>query len=1009
MAVRKTYRINLRNYGSPPAVMVSQYDEGYAIAFEIFDGPLPVLASSLSDYTFKLIGRQPGNPPFLAYEFEGTLAATLNAVVSFEIDTTMTGRAGKGTAELVILDEENDVKFASVNFGVYTEPAAVPDGSIDADVQRAMEIAEEVQEIVDTAAAEVKGEAESWAVGQRDGQDVPSTDPAYENNAKYYAEQAAQIAEDISDVTDQVDQNTADITQINSNISELKEDFINKEANVFGLDVIEYTKGYYIDTSTNPVDPTPVASSSWNYAIFECAPLTHVSLIGYGSNVARLWCFVDAEYNVLEVAGPTANTGGDGKMKTYLAPAGTKYCIVNSSNTYTLKYIVKGNLAKTNEIMHLAPSQQLKSYVALEDLEIGYYYVDSADKATFTWSPSSFGFTIIIMDRIMYSGTNRKWAFLLDTNGDIYTNISGANGYAGWNKIFYNSWITAKYTLNDFWTAIINSNGVTVPSTVSIAMKDYVDDSIIGIQVVNSTIKVAVNRYTLTGEHVNKVYWLLSDNSLQDKKYHYVFDHANYKYKLYVLDKNETNITKDRERLVNGILLYADSTLLTENTIYDAGQRSANNDYALDYLSARVRLLQEADYSLKFGNANVWMPLRSYAGDDQIVHPKVLYFPNMLFGHYYWMAYTPYPNANAYYENPCIAYSDDGYRFTNIAGNPIDEPTTDRTVSYFSDTHLVYRADTGKLECWYRLANDSTKSETIYRMFSTDGVTWTDKEELKSVVSPLDSSDAALLSPAVIYEDDKYKIWTVNYNENKIEYWETETGDDWTKVRDIVLTYSAFDETHRIWHIDVEKIDGVYVLVAMTRQTGTRHWPLYLSTSEDNVSWKTPWVVIKYSDVDKWDSRIYRSCIVKVNGVYRIYYSAYDTSDRYHTAISESSDLHHFVGRDVIMGATADFRVGVAIPDVGTKTDEAETVSGTAPIITAKANMRYVCGTVASLSFTPCEKGICNVRFTSGDTPTVLTLPQTVKMPEWWIGTEANKVYEISVADGIYGAVMLWD
>ena len=217
MAVKKTYRINLRNYGSPPAVMVSQYDEGYAIAFEIFDGPLPVLASSLSGYTFKLKGRQPGNPPFLAYEFEGTLATALNAVVSFEIDTTMTGRAGKGTAELVILDEENDVKFASVNFAVYTEPAAVPDGSIDADVQRAMEIAEEVQEIVDTAAAEVKGEAEAWAVGQRDGVDVPSTDPAYENNAKFYAEQAAQIAEDISGVTEQVATNTSDI-------SDLKED-----------------------------------------------------------------------------------------------------------------------------------------------------------------------------------------------------------------------------------------------------------------------------------------------------------------------------------------------------------------------------------------------------------------------------------------------------------------------------------------------------------------------------------------------------------------------------------------------------------------------------------------------------------------------------------------------------------------------------------------------------------------------------------------------------------------
>ena len=33
--------------------------------------------------------------------------------------------------------------------------------------------------------------AEAWAVGQRGGVDVPSTDPAYHNNAKYYAQMAS--------------------------------------------------------------------------------------------------------------------------------------------------------------------------------------------------------------------------------------------------------------------------------------------------------------------------------------------------------------------------------------------------------------------------------------------------------------------------------------------------------------------------------------------------------------------------------------------------------------------------------------------------------------------------------------------------------------------------------------------------------------------------------------------------------------------------------------------------
>lgn len=43
------------------------------------------------------------------------------------------------------------------------------------------------------SAADSAEDAEAWAVGQRNGTDVPSTDPAYNNNAKYWAEQAADI------------------------------------------------------------------------------------------------------------------------------------------------------------------------------------------------------------------------------------------------------------------------------------------------------------------------------------------------------------------------------------------------------------------------------------------------------------------------------------------------------------------------------------------------------------------------------------------------------------------------------------------------------------------------------------------------------------------------------------------------------------------------------------------------------------------------------------------------
>lgn len=45
-----------------------------------------------------------------------------------------------------------------------------------------------------TAAMQDADDAEAWAVGKRNGTDVPSTDPAYHNNAKYYRDQAQAAA-----------------------------------------------------------------------------------------------------------------------------------------------------------------------------------------------------------------------------------------------------------------------------------------------------------------------------------------------------------------------------------------------------------------------------------------------------------------------------------------------------------------------------------------------------------------------------------------------------------------------------------------------------------------------------------------------------------------------------------------------------------------------------------------------------------------------------------------------
>lgn len=87
-----------------------------------------------------------------------------------------------------------------------------------------------------------------------------------------------------------------------------------------------------------------------------------------------------------------------------------------------------------------------------------------------------------------------------------------------------------------------------------------------------------------------------------------------------------------------------------------------------------------------------------------------------------------------------------------------------------------------------------------------------------------------------------------------------------------------------------------------------------------------------------------------------------------------------------------------------------ETVSGTTPTIAAKAGVQYICGEVSTIDFTPSATGVCDVVFTSGSTPAVLTVPNAVKFPSWFDPTslDANTTYEINVLNGVYGAVMAW-
>lgn len=301
-------------------------------------------------------------------------------------------------------------------------------------------------------------------------------------------------------------------------------------------------------------------------------------------------------------------------------------------------------------------------------------------------------------------------------------------------------------------------------------------------------------------------------------------------------------------------------------------------------------VIMRENYSVRYANSVKSIGLKSYVGDNQNVHPKVLYFKDKVFGHHYWMAYTPYPFSNDFYENPCLAYSDDGYVWHNITANPIANTPNG---GYNSDTHLVYRDDLRILECWYREVVRG-ESEIIYRRITSDGFQWSDAEKVFQI--PNAERTDMLLSPSIIYKDGMYHIWVVEQTTDRgliVKYYQSNSGYNWNYIRDINISFNYNTKDYTPWHIDVIWHDEQYYLLANC-QNG-EHWVLFLSESSDNVSYNNSDVVI-LPRKGSWDEQLYRATIVPVADSLRIYYSARTFDGVWGIGISESHEENKFVG-----------------------------------------------------------------------------------------------------------------
>ena len=203
-------------------------------------------------------------------------------------------------------------------------------------------------------------DSEAWAVGQRAGVDVPSTDETYHNNAKYYADQGATLQQEVTDLKSDIN----DDENVLSKLSVIKHR-------------IEYTSGGYIAVGYEAgtvIGLTPIVDSNYEYAIVNCSQGDKFEISAKGMAGTRAWTFLDGENKLISKAvSGIVNTA-------IIAPANAVKLILNNkkSDYSSESYTVKGSDGFKRAEKEL---EELITYdVADLNPQNGYYDYDSNSK-----------------------------------------------------------------------------------------------------------------------------------------------------------------------------------------------------------------------------------------------------------------------------------------------------------------------------------------------------------------------------------------------------------------------------------------------------------------------------------------------------------------------------------------------------------------------------------------------------------------------------------------------------
>ena len=189
----QSINLNLIPDGIKPIAKVSQFDVGRIITFSLFENGEPYTPPN---GTAVEVRGQKNDKKIFVYDESTGYVSRSGSVITLSTSQQMTAAAGEALCQFK-LTHNTDV-IATLNFwlDIQTDPAAngdISESEIPGIVAEATEQMHRAEAAATAAAADAL-DAEAFGAGTRGGDPVGPSDPAYQNNAPYYNTQAGTSA-----------------------------------------------------------------------------------------------------------------------------------------------------------------------------------------------------------------------------------------------------------------------------------------------------------------------------------------------------------------------------------------------------------------------------------------------------------------------------------------------------------------------------------------------------------------------------------------------------------------------------------------------------------------------------------------------------------------------------------------------------------------------------------------------------------------------------------------------